>query len=185
VQRSHRLSPRSVRSPRRTAAPPAEAYVNALCELAHALRFRLRRRLARNRSTALACKAAAYLASYFASGRGRKMAITDVLAGDLPRLVGRDLTRATGCTMRSLRHSRRLWASRNRGAEPPRLTLDERLAAAAMLPNRRNKSAESPAPYARATPERRSARRSRLGPRTGSGRVRVPRQGRGSYRDQV
>jgi hypothetical protein len=46
----------------------------------------------------------AYLSSYFAGGRGRKIAITEnVLAGDLPRLVvsiGRDLTTRTGCTMR-------------------------------------------------------------------------------------
>jgi hypothetical protein len=65
------------------------------------------------------------------------MAITEnVLAGDLPRLVvfvGRDLTSQTGCTMRSLRNARRLWASRELCAEPPRLTLAEWLAAAAML----------------------------------------------------
>lgn len=51
------------------------------------------------------------------------MAITEnVLAGDLPRLVvfvGRDLTSLTGCTMRSLRNARRLWASRVGLAEPP------------------------------------------------------------------
>src|SRR6266540_1077632 len=56
-------------------------------------------------------QAAAYLSSYFAGGRGRKMAITEnVLAGDLPRLVvfvGRDLTRVSGCTMRSIRDARR------------------------------------------------------------------------------
>jgi hypothetical protein len=74
-------------------------------------------------------QAAAYLSSYFAGGRGRKMSLTEnVLAGELPRLVvfvGHDLTRATGCTMRSLRHSRRLWASRNVHAPPPKVTLDE------------------------------------------------------------
>lgn len=68
------------------------------------------------------------------------MAITEnVLAGDLPRLVvfvGRDLTSQTGCTMRSLRNARRLWASRDRLAEPPRLTLCEWLIAAAMLERR-------------------------------------------------
>lgn len=50
-------------------------------------------------------QAAAYLSSYFAGGRGRKMAITEnVLAGDLPRLVvsvSRDLTSQSGCTMKS------------------------------------------------------------------------------------
>ena len=86
-------------------------------------------------------QAAAYLSSYFAGGRGRKMAITEnVLAGDLPRLVvfvGRDLTSLTGCTMRSLRNARRLWASREGLIERPNVTLDEWLAAAAMLEGRR------------------------------------------------
>jgi hypothetical protein len=84
-------------------------------------------------------QAAAYLSSYFAGGR--KMAITDnVLAGDLPRLVvfvGRDLTSRTGCTMRSLRNARRLWASREGIIDKPVLTLNEWLAAAAMLEPRR------------------------------------------------
>jgi hypothetical protein len=57
-------------------------------------------------------QAAAYLSSYFIGGRGDKAQITEnVLTGDLPRLVvfvGRDLTRSSGCTMRSLRHSRRI-----------------------------------------------------------------------------
>lgn len=82
-------------------------------------------------------QAAAYLSSYFAGGRGRKMTITEnVLSGDLPRLVvfvGRDLTSQTGCTMRSLRNARRLWASRQGLADSPRVTLRERLMAAAML----------------------------------------------------
>jgi hypothetical protein len=82
-------------------------------------------------------QAAAYLSSYFAGGRNRKMAITEnVLAGDLPRLVvfvSRDLTLRTGCTMRSLRNARRLWASREGLIARPRLTLQEWLAAAAML----------------------------------------------------
>jgi hypothetical protein len=86
-------------------------------------------------------QAAAYLSSYFAGGRGRKMGITEnVLAGDRPRLVvfvGRDLTRATGCTMRSLRHARKLWASRVGLIEKPHMTYSEWLAAAAMLDGRR------------------------------------------------
>jgi hypothetical protein len=82
-------------------------------------------------------QAGAYLSGYFIGGRGRKASITEnVLAGDLPRLVvfiGRELTMRTGCTMRSLRHARRLWASRELQAEPPRVSLGEWLAAAAML----------------------------------------------------
>jgi hypothetical protein len=86
-------------------------------------------------------QAAAYLSSYFAGGRGRKMTLTEnVSAGDLPRLVvfvSRDLTRTTGCTMRSLRHARQLWASRAGYIGKPRVTLAEWLAAAAMLERRR------------------------------------------------
>jgi hypothetical protein len=86
-------------------------------------------------------QAAAYLSSYFAGGRGRKMAITEnVLAGDLPRLVvfvGRDLTLRTGCTMRSLRNARRLWASRQGLTSPPNLTFHEWLAASQMLASSR------------------------------------------------
>ena len=86
-------------------------------------------------------QAAAYLSSYFAGGRGRKMAITEnVLAGDLPRLVvfvGRDLTSETGCTMRSLRTARRLWAAREGLCDFPRLDLRDWLMAAAMLNRRR------------------------------------------------
>lgn len=44
------------------------------------------------------------------------------LAGDLPRLVvfvSRRLTSRTGCTMRSLRNARRLWASRAWGSILP------------------------------------------------------------------
>jgi hypothetical protein len=119
----------------------AEAYINALRELRAALRIRLRGRLAQGGPQVLAWRAAAaYLSSYFAGGRGRKMAITEnVLAGDLPRLVvfvSRDLTRVTGCTMRSLRNARRLWASREGLIAPPSVTLDEWLAAGAMLQRR-------------------------------------------------
>ena len=69
------------------------------------------------------------------------MAITDnVLDGDLPRLVvfvGRDLTMQTGCTMRSLRSARRLWAAREGYCDFPRLDLRGWLMAAAMLDRRR------------------------------------------------
>jgi hypothetical protein len=94
-------------------------------------------------------QAAAYLSSYFAGGRSRKMAITEnVLAGDLPRLVvfvGRDLTNATGCTMRSLRQARQLWASRNGLIGKPAMTYDEWLRAAAMLVVRPPRGREPPA----------------------------------------
>jgi hypothetical protein len=116
----------------------AEAYITALREMAPRYGFgfvdgwhKVGRRFWPG------VQAAAYLSSYFAGGRGRKMAITEnVLAGDLPRLVvfiGRDLTRTSGCTMRSLRNARRIWASRNVCADPPNVTLREWLAAAAML----------------------------------------------------
>lgn len=85
-------------------------------------------------------QAAAYLSSYFAGG-GRKASITEnVLAADLPQLVvfvSRDLTRTTGCTMRSLRNARRLWASREWLTDPPRVTFAEWLMAASMLERRR------------------------------------------------
>lgn len=120
----------------------AEAYINALGELAPLYGFGFVDGWHKiGRKFWPGVQAAAYLSSYFAGGRGRKMAITEnVLAGDLPRLVvfiGRDLTRQTGCTMRSLRNSRRLWASREWLIDAPQLTLDEWLAAAAMLASRR------------------------------------------------
>jgi len=65
------------------------------------------------------------------------MAITEnVLAGDLPRLVvfvSRELTQRTGCTMRNLRNARRLWAAREGYVPHGRFSLEEWLAAAAML----------------------------------------------------
>lgn len=120
----------------------AEAYVTALREMAPRYGFgfvdgwhKIGRKLWPG------VQAGAYLSSYFAGGRGRKMAITEnVLSGDLPRLVvfiGRSLTGQTGCTMRSLRNSRRLWASREGLAPQPVVTLEEWLAAAAMLNDRR------------------------------------------------
>jgi hypothetical protein len=116
----------------------ASAYINALEELAPRYGFgfvdgwhKVGRRFWPG------VQAAAYLSSYFGGGRGRKMAITEnVLAGDLPRLVvfvGRDLTKRTGCTMRSLRHGRRLWASRSGLIPWPSLTYQEWLAAAQFL----------------------------------------------------
>lgn len=48
-----------------------------------------------------------------------------------------DLTGVTGCTMRSLRIARRLWAAREGLAEFPRLTLRDWLMAAAMLAEQR------------------------------------------------
>ena len=124
----------------------AEAYISALREMAPRYGFGFVDGWQKvGRKFWPGVQAAAYLSSYFAGGRGRKMTITEnVLAGDLPRLVvfvGRDLTRRTGCTMRSLRHSRRLWASRRGLIEPPTVTLEEWLAAAAMLQGRRRPDA--------------------------------------------
>lgn len=119
-----------------------KAYVTALEELAPRYGFGFVDRWHKvSRKFWPGVQAAAYLSSYFAGGRGRKMAITEnVLAGDLPRLVvfvGRDLTSETGCTMRSLKTARRLWAARAGLVEFPRLTLREWLMAAAMLNRRR------------------------------------------------
>jgi hypothetical protein len=116
----------------------AEAYVNALCDLSPRYGFGFVDGWAKiSRKAWSGAGAAAYLSSYFIGGRSSKAQITDnVLAGDLPRLVvfiGRDLTRSTGCTMRSLRHCRRLWASRQLLVDPPVVTSDQWLAAAAML----------------------------------------------------
>jgi hypothetical protein len=120
----------------------AEAYITALREMAPRYGFGFVDGWHKvGRKFWPGVQAAAYLSSYFAGGRGRKMAITEnVLAGDLPRLVvfvGRDLTRATGCTMRSLRHARRLWACRQGLIDKPRLTYVEWFAAAAMVDPRR------------------------------------------------
>jgi hypothetical protein len=88
-------------------------------------------------------QAGAYLSGYFVRGRGRKASVTEnVLAGDLPTLVvfvGRELTARSGCTMRSLRNARRLWASREGLIEKPALTYEAWLAAAAMLDSRRHR----------------------------------------------
>ncbi len=116
----------------------AEAYVTALREMAPRYGFGFVDGWHQiSRKFWPGVQAAAYLSSYFAGGRGRKMTLTEtVRAGDLPRLVvyiGRDLTSATGCTMRSLRNARRLWASRHVYVKPPRVTLQEWLNAAAML----------------------------------------------------
>jgi hypothetical protein len=101
----------------------AEAYITALRELAPRYGFGFVDGWHKvNRRFWPGVQAAAYLSSYFAGGRGRKMAITEnVLAGDLPRLVvfvGCDLTSQTGCTMRSLRTAR---ATVGRARRPLRL----------------------------------------------------------------
>ena len=127
----------------------AKAYVDALGELAPRYNFGFVDGWHKvGRKFWPGGQAAAYLSSYFIGGRRHKAQITEnVLAGDLPRLVvfiGRDLTRRTGCTMRSLRHARRLWASRNLLVDPAVVTLDEWLAAAAMLSARRSGPARAP-----------------------------------------
>ena len=85
-------------------------------------------------------RAGAYLSSYLVGGKRTKCAITEtVKARDLPRLVvfvSRTLTGRTGCTMRSLRNARRIWAAREGLIEKPEVTYEEWLAAAAMLSRR-------------------------------------------------
>jgi hypothetical protein len=75
-------------------------------------------------------QAGRYLASYFIGGSTKKAQLVEnAKADDLPRLivyVARDLTRVTGCTMRTLRLARRIWAEREatKRNEMPQTTLD-------------------------------------------------------------
>jgi hypothetical protein len=116
----------------------ARAYVTALRDLAPAKGFgfvdgwyKVGRKLWPGE------QAAAYLSSYFVQGRGRKAPITEnVMAGDLPKLVvlvARDLTCVTGCTMRNLRHARRVWAWRAGYAHKPNLADRDFLVAVCLL----------------------------------------------------
>lgn len=63
-------------------------------------------------------ESAAYLSSYFISGKGDKASIREtVRRADVPPhvvYVSRELTTATGITMRSLRRNRYLWVLRKR-----------------------------------------------------------------------
>jgi hypothetical protein len=85
-------------------------------------------------------QAGAYLSSYLVGGGSRKDSIAEtVKARDLPRLivyVSPTLTRATGCTMRNLRHARALWMWRTANGEPLRMSLAELLVAAELLDRR-------------------------------------------------
>jgi hypothetical protein len=119
----------------------AEAYITALRELAPRYGFGFVDGWHKvSRKFWPGVQAAAYLSSYFSGVRGRKMAITEtVLSDDLPRLmvfVSRELTGQTGCTMRSLRNARRLWAARSGLVEAPSMTYEDWLAAAHMLGKR-------------------------------------------------
>lgn len=116
----------------------AEAYVSALREMSRRYGFGFVDGWEKiGRKFWPGVQAGAYLSSYFVRGKGKKSSITEnVKAGDLPRMivfVSRDLTRQTGCTMRALRHARRLWAARAGVAEPPTVTYQEWLAAASLL----------------------------------------------------
>lgn len=93
----------------------AHAYVVKLKELATAHGFgfvdgKITGRPAR--------ESAAYLSSYFIAGSGHKAEIREtVRRRDVPPMVvyvSRELTMATGVTMRSLRHRRYLWALQRR-----------------------------------------------------------------------
>ena len=119
----------------------AEVYVTALREMAPRYGFGFVDGWQKlSRKFWPGAQAGGYLSSYFVRGRAKKAAITEtVLDGDLPRLVvfvGRDLTRASGCTMRSLRNARRLWACREGLIGKPELSYSEWLAAGAMLTRR-------------------------------------------------
>jgi hypothetical protein len=71
-------------------------------------------------------RAAAYLSSYFVSGRGEKATLSENARNPhLPRLliwVNPALTRRTGVTMRSRRRCRQLWAVRSGLLGPPTWT---------------------------------------------------------------
>ena len=95
----------------------AQAYVNALRELAPAFGFGFVDGWEKlSRKFWPGDQADAFLSSYFAAGRGRKASTTEnVQDANLPRvlvLVGAHLSQRTGVTMRSLRLARRLWAAR-------------------------------------------------------------------------
>jgi hypothetical protein len=68
-------------------------------------------------------RAAAYLSSYFVSGKGEKATLSENARNPhLPRLliwVSPNLTRRTGVTMRSRRRCRQLWAVRTGLLPPP------------------------------------------------------------------
>ena len=113
----------------------AEAYVTALADIAPSKGFGFVDRWENIRAKIKpGIEAAAYLSGYFVKGKGRKASLTDnVRDPDLPRLlvfVGRSLTARTACTMRNLRLSRRLWASREGIVSKPDVTLEQWLAVA-------------------------------------------------------
>lgn len=121
----------------------AEAYVTALAELSPSKGFGFVDRWDKLRTKFKpGIEAAAYLAGYFVNGKGRKASLTEnVQDPDLPGLlvfIGRRLTSTTACTMRNLRLSRRLWASREAYADPPNVTLSEWLVVAHLLDHRRS-----------------------------------------------
>ena len=66
---------------------------------------------------------AAYLSSYFVRGRGHKAPLAEAVTNsELPRLVlwvSRELTQATGTTMRNKRRQRHLWVCSSRGLRLP------------------------------------------------------------------
>jgi len=69
-------------------------------------------------------RAAAYLSSYFVSGRGEKATLSENARNPYsPRLliwVNPALSRRTGVTMRSRRRCRQLWAVRSGLLSPPK-----------------------------------------------------------------
>lgn len=88
----------------------ADRYMTLLAELAPLYGFGY---VERKKQVREPQRAAAYLSSYFVTGRKGKEALQEsVMARQMPRSiihVSKDLTQASGVTMRSLRHKRYLY----------------------------------------------------------------------------
>ena len=119
----------------------AEAYITALRDMAPRLRLWLCRRVAQGRQKVLARSAGGRLPELLRRRAGSKDGDNRERAGERPspaRCIRRTRSdESDRCTMRSLRNARRLWVSRAGLIEPASCTLDEWLAAAAMLESRR------------------------------------------------
>lgn len=114
-------------------------YVGHLARLAPAHGFGFVDRKLRPRP---AREAAAYLSSYFCTGKGRKKTLRQtVLSEEMPRSIlytSVKLTQRTGCTMRSLRFRRFVWIRWNVTLDFPTLTTVQTLVRefdAELLPN--------------------------------------------------
>lgn len=127
----------------------AKAYVEALADLAPRYGFGFVDGWHKiGRKPRAGGQAAAYLSSYLVGRTGGKATLTEtVKATDLPRLlvfVSRDLTLRTGCTMRSLRTARHVWAWRNGWIPLPTVALIELLVALERLDRGKPASPRAP-----------------------------------------